>query len=30
MTASVAYVLGFADERSLAVLAAATGRPAIV
>ncbi|MBK7075291.1 MAG: response regulator [Myxococcales bacterium] len=30
-TASVAYVLGYADERSLAgVLAAATGRPAIV
>ena len=30
-TASVAYVLGYADERTLAsVLAAATGRPAIV
>ena len=30
-TASVAYVLGYADERSLAgVLAAATGRPAII
>ncbi|MEZ4400115.1 MAG: response regulator [Kofleriaceae bacterium] len=30
-TASVAYVLGYADERTLAaVLAAATGRPAVV